>query len=162
MKLSHTTVAIAAILTFTGCQSLDGGGGRGSSNAASRAAVAAGIAAEPKGAYYVGRRYYKVDYKFWGWVRKSGSPWSTAKMVLMNESNRLVPDRQAGKLGSDNNYEYKLIGDFSGDTIYEPASNSFYDEFVLKGYEVLSKTPGPIYRESGATDPARRIIAKPY
>ena len=159
MKFTHTTLAVAIVLAAAGCQTLDGGGAR---NSAGRQAISAGIAAEPKGAYYVGRRYYKVDYKFWGFVRKSGSPWSTAKLVMINENTRLIPDRQAGKLGSDNNYEYKLIGDFSGEKVYEPASNSFYEEFVLRGYEVLSQNPGSIYREAGATDPARRIIPKPY
>lgn len=163
MKLIRTGLAIALVFAASGCQSLDGGGGtRGRVNSASRQALVARIAAEPKGAYFVGRRYYKVDYKFWGWVRKSGESWSNAKMVLMNEQFNYVPDRQAGKLGSDNDYEYKLIGNFSGDTVYEPASNGFYPEFVLKGYELISATPGPIYQQSGATDPARRVIAKPY
>ena len=160
MKLIQTGLAIALVFAASGCQSLDGGGGR--ANNASRQAIVAGIAAEPKGAYYVGRRYYKVDYKFWGWVRKSGEPWSSAKMVLINEQFKLIPDRQAGKPGSDNDCEYKLFGNFSGDSIYEPASNGFYPEFVLKGYELISATPGPIYQQAGATDPARRVIAKPY
>lgn len=161
MKYIHTGFTVAFTLALSGCQTLDGGGTRGAT-AAGRQTMNAAIAAEPKGAYYVARRYFKVDYKFWGFVRKSGSHWSTAKLVLLNENARIAPDRQAGKLGSDNNYEYKLFGEFSGDTIYEPASNGFYPEFVLKGYELLSTSPGSIYREPGATDPARRIIAKPY
>ena len=159
MKFIHTGFAVIFTLAMAGCESLDGGDG---GSAAARQAMVAGIAAEPKGAYYVARRYYKVDYKFWGFVRKSGSPWSTAKLVLLNESTRIAPDRAAGKLGSDNNYEYKLTGDFSGEMVYEPASNGFYPEFVLKGYELLSTSPGRIFREPSATDPTRRIIAKPY
>jgi len=120
------------------------------------------IAQEPRGAYFVGRRYYKKDYKFWGYVRESGAPWSTARMVMLNENTKLAPDRAGGALGTDNNYEYKLLGDFTGQTVYEPASNGFYPEFRLKGVELLSATPAPIYREAGATNPDRRIIAKPY
>ena len=30
------------------------------------------IAAEPPGDYYIGRRYYKPDFKFWGYVRQAG------------------------------------------------------------------------------------------
>ena len=120
------------------------------------------IAAEPAGDYYIGRRYYKPDYKFWGYVRKPGQPWSTAQMVMLNEEKKLAPDREHLNFGSDNNYEYKLYGDFSGQTVYEPASNGFYPEFVLKAYELRNVAPPNIYKESGATDPARRIIATPY
>jgi hypothetical protein len=128
----------------------------------SRTAMIEAIRAEPPGDYFVGRRYYKVDYKFWGWVRRPNAPWSTAKMVMLNEQQKLAPDRNLGKIGSDNNYEYKLYGAFSGQTVYEPASNGFYPEFVLKGYELKSVSPGNIYRTPGATDPERRVIAQPY
>ena len=131
-------------------------------NAQSRIAMLADIKAEEPGAYFIGRRYYKVDYKFWGYIRKPGQDWSTAQMVMMNEQTKLAPDRELGKIGSDNNYEYKIYGEFSGQTVYEPASNGFYPEFVLKGYELKSVSPGSIYKTPGATDPQRRVIAKPY
>jgi hypothetical protein len=140
---------------FSGCATAD-------PNAQSRVAMIAEINAEPPGDYYIGRRYYKVDYKFWGYVRKPGQSWATAKMVMMNEHQKLAPDRELGKLGSDNNYEYKLFGGFSGDVVYEPASNGFYSEFVLKGYELKTVSPANIYKTPGALDPRRRIIAKPY
>jgi len=120
------------------------------------------IKSEPRDAYYVGRRYFKTEYKFWGFVRSSGHPWSEAKLVMLNENQKLAPDRNSEKLGSDNNFEYKLQGYYSGDTVYEPASNGIYPEFVLKGYELRTRTPAPIYREGGATDPERRIVAQPY
>lgn len=119
------------------------------------------IASEAPGDYYIGRRYYKQDYKFWGWVRRPQQPWSTAQMVMMNEQEKLAPDRAQNTLGSDNNYEYKLVGTFSGQTVYEPASNGFYPEFNLKSYELINVAPPYIYKTPGATDPARRIIAKP-
>jgi len=37
-----------------------------------RLEMAQHIAAEPAGDYYIGRRYYKPDYKFWGYVRRPG------------------------------------------------------------------------------------------
>jgi len=43
-----------------------------------RIEMAQRIAAEPAGDYFIGRRYYKPDYKFWGYVRRPGQPWSTA------------------------------------------------------------------------------------
>src|SRR5436190_4601853 len=140
---------------FSGCATAD-------PNEQSRAAMISEINAEPAGDYFIGRRYYKVDYKFWGYIRKPGQPWTAAKMVMLNENTKLAPDRELGKLGSDNNYEYKLFGNFSGETVYEPASNGFFPEFILKGYELKTVTPAKIFKTPGATDPQRRIVAKPY
>ena len=154
-RLFTLLVLAAATLIFSGCVTTD-------PLAVSRQAMVANIKTETPGNYFVGRRYYKVDYKFWGWVRRPGEPWSTAKMVMLNENQKLAPDRELGKIGSDNNYEYKLFGDFSGQTVYEPASNGFYPEFVLKGTELISLAPGNIYKGVGATDPKRRVIIHPY
>ena len=151
-----TLLAIAAAtLAFSGCTTTD-------PLAVSRQAMIANIKSEAPGNYFIGRRYYKVDYKFWGWVRKPGESWSIAKMVMLNENQKFAPDRDLGKPGSDNNYEYKLFGEFSGQTVYEPASNGFYPEFVLKGTELISVSPGNIYKGVGATDPKRRVIIQPY
>ena len=65
---------------------------------------------------------------------------------MLNEKQKLAPDRAANSFGSDNNYEYKLYGEFSGDTVYEPASNGMYPEFVLRDYELLSTNPAPIFK----------------
>ena len=150
-------LALATIVSFTGCETVEMKEKKGA-----RDAMVAGIAAEAPGDYYIGRRYYKRDYKFWGFVRRPQQPWSTAKLIMLNEQGKLAPDRELGTLGSDNNYEYKLYGDYSGQTVYEPASNGFYPEFVLKAYELKSVSPANIYKEAGATDPSRRIIATPY
>jgi hypothetical protein len=141
---------------FVGCEAVD------SPEKVARAAMTAAIPTEPEGDYFIARRYYKVDYKFWGWVRKPRQPWTAAKLVMLNENAKLAPDRAIGKLGSDNNVEYKLFGSFSGETVYEPASNGFYPEFLLKGYEVISQTPANIYRSSLALDPTKRVILQPY
>lgn len=108
--------------------------------------TSAAIAAEAPGNYYIGRRYYKPEFRFWGYVRRPGQPWSTAQLVMMNERQKLVPDRQQGKFGIDNNYEYKLYGEFSGDKVYEPASNGIYPEFILRNYELISTNPPPIFK----------------
>ena len=126
-----------------------------------RVAMNDAIKNEAPGDYYIGRRYYKVDYKFWGFVRQPGQPWSTAKLVMMNEQTKLAPDREKGTLGSDHGYEYKLFGHYSGQTVYEPASNSFYPEFILAGYQLLSASPAPILTSPGSNDPVRRIIDSP-
>lgn len=160
---SLRSFALPALLCagfLSGCQTSRQWEGIQSSQMA--AVTAESIRAEEPGDYYIGRRYFKSDYKFWGYVRRPGAPWSSAKMVMMNEHSKLAPDRQLGQIGSDNGYEYKLYGDFTGDTVYEPASNGFYPEFKLKNYELRSANPGSIFRAAGALDPSRRIIAQPY
>jgi hypothetical protein len=153
-------LALCAIIPvlLTACETT---GSTSSSTSSARAAMAAAIAAEPPGDYYIGRRYYKQDYKFWGFIRSPRQSWSTAKLVMLNEQETLAPDRAQNKIGSDNNYEYKLYGHFSAEPVYEPASNGIYPEFILKRYELLSLAPPNIYKQAGATDPARRIIATP-
>ena len=119
-----------------------------------RLAMPQRIQAEPPGDYFIGRRYYKPDFKFWGYVRRPGEPWSSSVLVMLNENQKLAPDREQLSFGVDNNYEYKLYGHFSGDKVYEPASNGVYPEFVLKGYELRSTSPPPIFKSqySGAGD----------
>src|SRR5437773_10830423 len=109
-----------------------------------RIEMAQRIAVEPPGDYYIGRRYYKPDYKFWGYVRRPGQSWNTAQLVMLNEKQKIAPDREQLEFGNDNNYEYKLYGDFSSDKVYEPASNSIYPVSVLKGYELISTNLTPI------------------
>ena len=147
--------ALAAITLFqNACQTVD-------TQAPARAAMNAAIRAEAPGDFFIGRRMYKSDYKMWGWVREPGKPWTTARLVMMNEQTKLAPDREAGKLGSDNNYEYRLSGRFSGDTVYEPASDQFYPEFVLAGYELINTKPTGIYITNRQEDPSIRIIMAP-
>lgn len=143
------------VLFFTGgCTSVD-------PDAGARTSMNAAILGEAPGDYFIGRRMYKQDYKMWGWVREPGKPWKSAKLVMMNEQVKLAPDREAGKLGSDNNYEYRLFGNFSGGMVYEPASDSFYPEFLLKGYEVKSTAPARIYSTRRQEEPSVRILVPP-
>lgn len=147
-----------ALLAFSGCESTRYEG----IQSTARTAMLQNIENEPPGDYYIGRRYYKRDYKFWGYIRRPGARWGTARLVMLNEQQRLAPDRDLGRIGSDNNYEYKLYGHFSGETVYEPSSNGFYPEFILTGYELRNASPAPIFREPGATDPSRRMLGTPY
>jgi hypothetical protein len=72
---------------------------------------------------------------------------------MLNENQKLAPDREQMNFGYDNNYEYRLYGRFSGDKVYEPASNGVYPEFVLKGYELISTTQ----RRSSKANTAARV-----
>src|SRR5712692_9924604 len=131
---------LLGVLFFSGCQTVPQGIQQAKIDLAQR------IAAEPPGDYFIGRRYFKPDFKFWGYVRRPGQPWSTAQLVMLNEKQKLAPDREQLSFGSDNNYEYKLYGYFTGDNVYEPASNSVYPEFFLKSYELISINPPPIFK----------------
>jgi hypothetical protein len=154
-----TALLPAAVLFLAGCQTMP------TASETAKAQMAQRIAAEPPGDYYIGRRYFKPDFKFWGYIRKPGQPWNSAQLVMLNEKQKLAPDRAALKFGSDNNYEYKLTGYFSGDKVYEPASNRLYPEFVVKSFDVISTNPPPIFKSqlSGRADAAqtRYVIEKP-
>ena len=147
-------VILVPLVLMSSCETVD-------RDAPARAAMAAAIRSEQPGNYFVGRRMFKKDYKMWGWVRDPGHPWKTAKLVMLNEQNRLAPDRVRGTLGDDNNCEYRLEGRFTGETVYEPASDRFYPEFQLTGFEVLNTKPGPIYLDKRQEDPEIRIIMAP-
>lgn len=146
-------------LFFTGCETVPQGIQQ------ARIDMARKIAAEPAGDYFIARRYYKPDFKFWGYVRRPGQPWNTSVLVMLNEKQKLAPDRAELRFGYDNNYEYKLWGYFSGDKVYEPASNGVYPEFVLQNYELISTNPPPIFKSqySGSAQAAvtRYTIEKP-
>ncbi len=157
MKILANCLLLCALLLLPACETAEQKEADQARNAMNSA-----ILAEQPGDYFIGRRVYKKDYKFWGYVRSPGKPWTTAQLVILNEKQKLAPDREANKIGSDNNFEYKLYGYFSGDRPYEPASNNWYPEFVLTGYELVSEKPAPIFHTAAATDPEQRVIGLPY
>jgi hypothetical protein len=154
MKRVVAALAALALVLLAGCEST------GSADAG-RATMNEAIRQEPPGNYFVARRMYKRDYKVWGWVREPGKPWKTARLVMLNEQRQIAPDRAINKLGSDNGYEYRLTGHFSGDMVYEPASDGFYPEFVLTGAEVRSINPPSIYQQKRQNQPEVRILQPP-
>jgi hypothetical protein len=158
MKRKVVLILAAVTVLLAGCQTTE------DPFTQSKVLLNQTIANEPTGDYFIGRRFYRKNYFFWGYIRPPRQPWSSAKLVMMNEQKKLAPDRQAneaGKPGSDNNFEYRLQGYFSGQTVYEPASNSFYPEFVLTGYKLLSNQPPQIFRDPKALDADRLYIDKP-
>jgi len=154
MKPTRQILLFLAVAVLCSCQTVD-------HDAPARAAMAAAIRAEQPGNYFIGRRMFKKDYKMWGWVREPGQPWKTSKLVMLNEQTRLAPDRVRGTLGDDNNHEYRLQGRFTGETVYEPASDRFYPEFQLTGFEVLNTQPPLIYLDKRQENPEIRIIMAP-
>jgi hypothetical protein len=124
------------------------------------------MALEKPGPTFIGRRYYKNDYKVWGYIRRPTEKWSQSQLVMLNENKTLAPDRALNAIGMDNGYEYQLWGKFSGEKVYEPASNRVYPEFVLERAEMRDDRPGPIFKDSKsvrrALDPEARYFPAPF
>ncbi|MEZ5327200.1 MAG: hypothetical protein R3F19_19290 [Verrucomicrobiales bacterium] len=103
------------------------------------------------GSDWVGRRYVTRQTRFWGYVKKPNEPWSRARLVIMNERHKHVPDRlpelamDGRGQGYDHNYEYRLKGTFSGNEIYDPNSDKVLPEFVLEDYELINKNPEQLF-----------------
>ncbi|MEM0898050.1 MAG: hypothetical protein AAGJ79_14330 [Verrucomicrobiota bacterium] len=128
-------------------------------NSAAEQARASAIAAEPPGNYYIGRRYVTERTRFWGYLRKPGQPWSEAKLVVMNEALKRVPDRlpESPIPGNqwftyDHNFEYRVTGRFSGESVYDPNSNAFLPEFLPTNFELISESPGWLFQPGEGYD----------
>ncbi|MEX2580201.1 MAG: hypothetical protein WD342_14170 [Verrucomicrobiales bacterium] len=118
------------------------------------------IAMEPTGNYYIGRRWWTDGTRFWGYLRKPRQPWSEAKLVIMNESIVKQPDRVPEEGGSashgyDHNFEYRIWGSFTGDTVYDPNSNFVVPEFRLSKFELLDRNPGFVFYPGESYNPRR-------
>ncbi|NNC88330.1 MAG: hypothetical protein HKN82_07715 [Akkermansiaceae bacterium] len=127
-------------------------------------ARAAQIASEPTGNYYYGRRYFVRKTRFWGYLRKPGEAATRSKLVMMNESKRRTPDRlpETGPPGRryafDNNYEYRIWGNYTGDTVYDPNSNQFLPEFMPTKFEVVDRNPGWLFSPGDHYDEYRLTL----
>ncbi len=155
-------VALACAAFLVSCASSGGGAGYGSLSPEEgkrlEAERAAKIQAEPRGDFYIGRRYYVRRIHAWGYLRRPGQSWSSAKVVMMNESSMRVPDRLpefgTGKVfGFDHNYEYKIRGNYTGRTIYDPNANARLPEFRPTSIEILDKSPGFLFKPGQRYNP---------
>ena len=170
LSLTPLIFGVSAAFIFSGCatvssqprQTAEAKRKAAQDQLEARATMEAEIAKEPLGNYFIGRRYYKVDYKMWGYVRSPRQSWADSRLVMLNEDHLLAPDRAANTIGSDNGYEYILHGKFSGQQVYEPAANQPYPEFVLRKATLRTKTPGPIFQSPKALDPEERYYPNPY
>jgi hypothetical protein len=124
------------------------------------AAREAAIAAEPRGNFFVGRRYFVESTRFWGYLRRPGESWESAKLVVMRETRTRVPDRLPEEPvdaslahGFDHNHEYRVYGSFSGRPIYDPNSNLFLPEFVPTRFELVNSSPGFLFRPNERHNP---------
>ena len=110
------------------------------------------IMSEPRGDYFIGRRFYIDHTQFWGYLRRPGQSWDEARLVLINETHKLYPDRLpemplggGPAHGFDHNREYKMTGHFTGRKLYDPNSDLFLPEFVLTGWEIRNESPGWLF-----------------
>jgi hypothetical protein len=140
-------LALSAALSLSSCVT---GGAAAAEQLALRKAS---IAAEPRGDFYYGRRFHIERTQFWGYLRRPGQDWTSAKLVVMGEQQTKTPDRRPempndGGLayGFDHNHDYRICGHFSGKKIYDPNSNLFLPEFVLQRYELLNTHPGWLFK----------------
>jgi hypothetical protein len=119
----------------------------------------AAIAEEEPGDYFIGRRYYIEHTQFWGYLRRPGQSWDDSKLVIMNENQKLAPDRlqelpsgDGLAHGFDHNREYKIFGHFTGHKVYDPNSDLFLPEFLLTGWEVRNESPGWLFKPNEKYD----------
>jgi hypothetical protein len=124
------------------------------------AARNAAILAEPRGDFYIGRRYFVDKVRFWGYLRRPGQLWEQGQLVVMDESRVKTPDRlpelPAGNglaHGYDHNYEYRITGTFNGRKVYDPNADMELPVFSANSYEVLNRTPGFLFSPSERYSP---------
>jgi hypothetical protein len=148
----------ASCLSLTQCSSTMGTGNLGGPTVEERNAK---IASEPTGDFFYGRRYYVEKTRFWGYVRQPRQSWNRAKLVVFREDRKHNPDRlsedgPAGqRYGYDQNFEYRIRGNYTGQQVYDPNSNQFLPEFMLTSYELVDRQPGWIFRPDDRYDSAR-------
>lgn len=155
--LPRFTLIVTALL-LSQCADSVGAGAMGGPTDQERSAQ---IAAEPRGDFFYGRRYFVNKTNFWGYVRKPGQQSRNARLVIMQERQQLNPDRFIGggsgdkKYGFDQNFEYRIWGNYTGRNVYDLNSNQVLPEFLLTRYEVVDRNPGWLFQPNDRYDPTR-------
>lgn len=110
------------------------------------------IAMEPRGDYYIGRRFHIPHTHFWGYLRSPGQPWSSSRLVIMNERYMNIPNRRPESpsdggeaYGDDHNREYRIWGRYTGRRVFDPNSNMVLPEFELRRWELKNEFPGFLF-----------------
>lgn len=109
------------------------------------------IAAEQRGDFYVGRRYYVPLTRFWGYLREPGQSWRTGRLVIMDESVVRTPDRgyeppvKGAVFGTDQNVEYIVKGRYTGEEAYDPNTDQVLPVFKATSYTVRNAEPGFLF-----------------
>jgi hypothetical protein len=111
------------------------------------------IAMEPRGDYYIGRRFFIDHTHFWGYLRSPGQPWESSRLVIMNERYQKIPNRLPEQpsdggyaYGDDHNTEYRIWGRYTGRKVFDPNSNMVLPEFELRRWEIHNESPGWLFK----------------
>lgn len=89
----------------------------------------------------------------WGWVKKSGDNWGSAKWIALQETPGLAvaPHRKLVKADADLNWEFKFWGRFASYKAYDPHLDEQLPVFILQGYEVIGPA-NPLNIKEGPPD----------
>jgi hypothetical protein len=95
----------------------------------------------------------------WGWVKKSGDDWGSAKWIALQETLgvAVAPHRKLVKADGDLDWEFKFWGKFASYKAYDPRLDEQLPVFILQGYEVIGPEP-PLNIKVG---PPNRIDHRP-
>lgn len=161
--MSKIKVAALAALSFLLCQcamnSSSTGGGPPNMGGPTVEERSAAIASEATGDFYYGRRYYIQKTRFWGYLRSPRQSADRAKLVIFREDQKLNPDRlpengpPGQSYGFDQNFEYRIRGNYTGETAYDPNSNQILPVFLLSGYDVIDRNPGWLFSPADHYNP---------
>jgi hypothetical protein len=116
------------------------------------------IAHEPTGDFFYGRRYFVEKTRFWGYLREPRQSAHQAKLVIFLEDQKRSPDRMPEesashqRYGFDQNTEYRIYGNYTGKTAYDPNTNQFLPVFRLRDYEAIDRQPGWLFRPTDHYD----------
>lgn len=126
------------------------GGGDFADNGPQVQARNAAILAEPRGEWFIGRRYFTNKVRYWGYLRRPGQLWDDARLVVFDENRGIrtpdrLPEMPAGggqAHGYDHNVEYRIWGSYTGQMCYDPNSDRELPLFAATRFEPVNRTPG--------------------
>ncbi len=107
--------------------------------------------------YWVAHRFVDdMGGSGWGWVKKKGDGWGSAKWVALQENPGLAvaPYRKLLLHDADNNWEYKFWGSIAAYKAYDPHLDEMVPVFILQGYEVVGSA-NPLNIKTGPSDRVR-------
>lgn len=164
LRVVFSAFLLVLSLTMSGCAT-NGLSAQQTAQIESRSRL---IAMEPRGDYYIGRRYFIPHTHFWGYLRSPGQDWSSSRLVIMNERFQKIPNRLPEEpsdggyaYGDDHNTEYRVWGRYTGRKVFDPNSNMVLPEFELRRWEIKDESPGWLFKPSERYNGKQLFRAEP-